>query len=199
MDETELTFLGATASAYIQQQTKGQYPAPVAALELMLEAAALDLDAACTKEAEGMAELFGSPVNRALINVFFLGDRNKKDTGVARTDIKPRPIKSISVIGAGIMGRGIAAANLKRNIPVRITDAAAAALDAGIEQTLEEASFDRQTKRPDPKRAVHYASLLHAHDQRRRAGRERSGDRGGRRDSRRQAGRLCAARAGDEA
>ncbi|HEV2973048.1 MAG TPA: 3-hydroxyacyl-CoA dehydrogenase NAD-binding domain-containing protein [Pirellulales bacterium] len=162
IDETELTFLGATASALIQQQTKGHYPAPVAALELMLEAASLDLDSACTKEAEGMAELFGSPVNRALINVFFLGDRNKKDTGIARTDIKPRPIKSVSVVGAGIMGRGIAAANLKRNIPVRITDAAAAALDSGIEQTLEEASFDRQTKRPDPKRAVHFASLLHA-------------------------------------
>jgi 3-hydroxyacyl-CoA dehydrogenase/enoyl-CoA hydratase/carnithine racemase len=162
IDETELTFLGATASAYIQQQTKGHYPAPVAALELMLEAASLDADSACTKEAEGMAELFGSPVNRALINVFFLGDRNKKDTGVARTDIKPRPIKSISVIGAGIMGRGIAAANLKRSIPVRITDAAAAALDGGVEKTLEEASFDRQTKRPDPTKAVHYAALLHA-------------------------------------
>jgi 3-hydroxyacyl-CoA dehydrogenase/enoyl-CoA hydratase/3-hydroxybutyryl-CoA epimerase/3-hydroxyacyl-CoA dehydrogenase/enoyl-CoA hydratase/3-hydroxybutyryl-CoA epimerase/enoyl-CoA isomerase len=162
IDETELTFLGATASAVIQQQTKGHYPAPVAALELMLEAASLDLDAACTKEAEGMAELFGSPVNRALLNVFFLGDRNKKDTGIARTDVQPRPIKSISVIGAGIMGRGIAAANLKRSMPVRITDAAAAALDSGVEQTLEEASFDRQTKRSDPKRAVHYASLLHA-------------------------------------
>ena len=162
IDETELAFLGATASAMIQQQTKGQYPAPVAALELMLEAAGLDLEAACTKEAEGMAELFGSPVNRALLNVFFLGDRNKKDTGIARSDITPRPIKSVSVVGAGIMGRGIAAANLKRNIPVRITDAAAAALDVGVEQTLEEASFDRQTKRPDPKRAVHYASLLHA-------------------------------------
>ena len=162
MNETELSFLGATASAYIQQQTKGHYPAPVAALELMLEAAALDLDAACTKEAEGMAELFGSPVNRALINVFFLSDRNKKDIGIARTDIKPRPIKSISVVGAGIMGRGIAAANLKRSIPVRMTDAAPAALDSGVEQTLEEASFDRHTKRPDPQRAVHFASLLHA-------------------------------------
>ena len=106
LDETELTFLGATASALIQQQTKGHYPAPVAALELMLEAAALDLDAACTKEAEGMAELFGSPVNRALINVFFLGDRNKKDIGIDRTDLKPRPIKSIGVVGAGIMGAG---------------------------------------------------------------------------------------------
>ncbi len=162
IDETELTFLGATASAVIQQQTKGQYPAPVAALELMLEAASLDLDAACTKEAEGMAELFGSPVNRALLNVFFLGDRNKKDPGVDRKDIAPRAIKSVSVIGAGIMGRGIAAANLKRGISVRITDADAAALDNGVEQTLEEASFDKTTKRADPKRAVHYASLLHA-------------------------------------
>ncbi|HEY2147339.1 MAG TPA: 3-hydroxyacyl-CoA dehydrogenase NAD-binding domain-containing protein, partial [Pirellulales bacterium] len=162
IDETELTFLGATASAVIQQQTKGQYPAPVAALELMLEAASLDLDAACTKEAEGMAELFGSPVNRALLNVFFLGDRNKKDPGVDRKEIAPRAIKSVSVIGAGIMGRGIAAANLKRGIPVRITDADVAALDNGVEQTLEEASFDKTTKRADPKRAVHYASLLHA-------------------------------------
>jgi 3-hydroxyacyl-CoA dehydrogenase/enoyl-CoA hydratase/3-hydroxybutyryl-CoA epimerase/3-hydroxyacyl-CoA dehydrogenase/enoyl-CoA hydratase/3-hydroxybutyryl-CoA epimerase/enoyl-CoA isomerase len=162
IDETELTFLGATASAVIQQQTKGHYPAPVAALELMLEAASLDLDSACTKEAEGMAELFGSPVNRALLNVFFLGDRNKKDTGVDRKDIAPRAIKSVSVIGAGIMGRGIAAANLKRSISVRITDADPAALDNGVEQTLEEAAYDKTTKRADPKRAVHYASLLHA-------------------------------------
>ena len=36
ISETELGFLGATASAYIQQQTKGHYPAPLAALELIL-------------------------------------------------------------------------------------------------------------------------------------------------------------------
>src|SRR5205085_582792 len=78
ISETELGFLGATASAYIQQQTSGHYPAPSAALEVMLGAASLDIDAACTMEAEGMAQLFGSPINRALINVFFLTDRNKK-------------------------------------------------------------------------------------------------------------------------
>jgi enoyl-CoA hydratase/carnithine racemase len=39
ISDTELGFLGATASAYIQQQTKGHYPAPLAALELMLGAA----------------------------------------------------------------------------------------------------------------------------------------------------------------
>ena len=79
----------------------------------MLGAAGLDIDAACNAEAEGMAALFGSPVNRALINVFFLTDRNKKDTGVDRPDVPTRPIKSVAVIGAGIMGQGIAAANLR--------------------------------------------------------------------------------------
>ena len=59
---------------------------------MMLEAASLDIEAACVKEAEGMADLFGSPVNRALINVFFLTDRNKKDTGVDRRDVQPRPV-----------------------------------------------------------------------------------------------------------
>ena len=81
ISDTELGFLGATASAYIQQQTKGHYPAPLAALEVMLGAAGVDLETACQMEAEEFAKLFGSPINRALLNVFFLTDRNKKDRG----------------------------------------------------------------------------------------------------------------------
>src|SRR5205085_5823682 len=103
---------------------------------------------------------FGSPINRALINVFFLTDRNKKDTGVERTDVKPRPIKSVGVIGAGIMGAGIAAANLKREISVSISDSSAESLQHGMQQVLEEASYSKQTKGPDVQRAVRLAPLL---------------------------------------
>jgi 3-hydroxyacyl-CoA dehydrogenase/enoyl-CoA hydratase/3-hydroxybutyryl-CoA epimerase/3-hydroxyacyl-CoA dehydrogenase/enoyl-CoA hydratase/3-hydroxybutyryl-CoA epimerase/enoyl-CoA isomerase len=160
--DAELGFLGATASALIQQQTKGHYPAPLAALEVMMSAAGLDIDAACDAEAEGMAPLFGSPVNRALVNVFFLSDRNKKDTGVERKDVPTRPIKSVAVVGAGIMGQGIAAANLKRDLPVAIADAIGKALAAGVQKVLEEVSYNKQTKGPDPQRAVKYAALLNA-------------------------------------
>jgi 3-hydroxyacyl-CoA dehydrogenase/enoyl-CoA hydratase/carnithine racemase len=162
VNDTELTFLAATASALIQQQTRGQYPAPPAALEMMLEAASLDIETACVREAEGMSVLFGSPVNRALINVFFLTDRNKKDTGIDGRDVQPLPVRSIGIIGAGIMGRGIAAVNLKRNVSVSITDAAPDALHQGVEKILEEAAYNRQTKRADSERAVHFASLLSA-------------------------------------
>ncbi len=159
ISETELNFLGATASAYIQQQTAGHYPAPLAALEVMLGGAGLDIDAACEAEAEGMASVFGSPVNRALINVFFLTDRNKKDTGVVG-QVKPGQIKSVGIVGAGIMGCGIAAANIKRNVPVAITDAAPEALARGVQQVLEEASYNKDLKCPDAERAVKLAALL---------------------------------------
>ena len=44
-------------------------------------------------------------------------DRNKKDPGVAK-GAEPRKIASAGVVGAGVMGQGIAAANVKRGIPV---------------------------------------------------------------------------------
>ncbi|MDP6721721.1 MAG: enoyl-CoA hydratase-related protein, partial [Pirellulaceae bacterium] len=101
ISETELGFLGATASAVIRGQTKGQYPAPEAALEVMLEAASTDVETACQMEAEGMAQLFGSSVNASLLNVFFLTDRNKKDSGVdslSDAGLKPATVSSVGVV-----------------------------------------------------------------------------------------------------
>jgi 3-hydroxyacyl-CoA dehydrogenase/enoyl-CoA hydratase/carnithine racemase len=162
MSEAELGFLGATASAVIQQQTKGHYPAPVAALEVMLGAVSADIDQACQMEAEGMAQLFGSPVNAALLNVFFLTDRNKKDPGVDQAGIMPRSIETVSVIGAGIMGAGIASANVKRAVPVTLTDANRGALARGVSSVLEEVSYNRKTGKADPQKAIEQAPLLNA-------------------------------------
>ncbi len=159
ISETELGFLGATASAYIQGQTKGQYPAPLAALELMLAAAAVDIEAACAMEAEAFAPLFGSPVNRALLNVFFLRDGNKKPSVVA-DGAKPRDVRSVSVVGAGVMGQGIAAANIKRGIPVALGDVSAEAVGRGVQGVLSEASYNRETKGPDAARTLELAPLI---------------------------------------
>ncbi len=156
ISETELGFLGATASAMIQGKTKGQYPAPLAALEVMLGGAGVDVEAACQMEAEAFADLFGSPVNRALLNVFFLQDANKKQTGVSG-DIKPLEIKSASVLGAGIMGQGIAAAHVKRHIPVALGDVSAEAVGRGVQGVLAEVSYNRATKGPDVERALGFA------------------------------------------
>ena len=163
ISETELGFLGATASAFIQGKTKGHYPAPLAALEVLLGAAGLDAEAACQLEAENFVPLFGSTVNRALLNVFFLGDRNKKPykawTGGVE-NVKPLEINSATVLGAGIMGQGIAAANVKRQIPVALGDISAEAVARGVQGIISEVSFDKKTRGPDIKRALEFIPLV---------------------------------------
>jgi 3-hydroxyacyl-CoA dehydrogenase/enoyl-CoA hydratase/3-hydroxybutyryl-CoA epimerase/3-hydroxyacyl-CoA dehydrogenase/enoyl-CoA hydratase/3-hydroxybutyryl-CoA epimerase/enoyl-CoA isomerase len=160
ISDVELGFLGATASAIIRQQTKGDYPAPDAALETILEGTLLDASAACQLEATNMARLFGSPVNAALLNVFFLTDRNKKDTGIESNNISPREIGSVGVIGAGIMGAGIAAANVRRMIPAVISDASKDALARGVQAVIEEAAYDRASKGPTTKKMAEVAPLV---------------------------------------
>lgn len=160
INETEYGFLGATASAYIQQQTKGQYPAPGMALETLLGGAILSAQEALGLEAIGLSELFGSPVSSALINVFLLTDRNKKDRGVDQSKPEVQEINRVSVIGAGIMGAGIAAANIKRGIHVKLNDARDEALESGIKEILDEVSFDKATKSKQVQRAIDHAALL---------------------------------------
>lgn len=159
LSETEMTFLKITASAMISQQTQGNYPAPMVALETMLKTASMGPEAACEVEAKGLAKLFGGEVNRALINVFFLTDRNKKDQSPASGQT-PAKIQTMGVIGAGIMGSGIAGANLKRKLNVFLSDASAEALGRGVRGTLEEVAFDRVTKSADSKKLLEFAPLL---------------------------------------
>jgi 3-hydroxyacyl-CoA dehydrogenase/enoyl-CoA hydratase/3-hydroxybutyryl-CoA epimerase/3-hydroxyacyl-CoA dehydrogenase/enoyl-CoA hydratase/3-hydroxybutyryl-CoA epimerase/enoyl-CoA isomerase len=162
LSETELMFLGATAAAVIQQQTKGHYPAPMAALEVMLEASQLDIDGALRAEREAFAPLFGSPINRALLNVFFLTDRAKKS---GQEQASPRrqsgeEVAVAAVIGAGIMGQGIAAANVKRGVRVLLSDNRPDALAAGIEGVIREASYDKATKGVSADLAIERAALI---------------------------------------
>ncbi len=163
ISETELTFLGVTASAMIRQTTKGKYPAPEAALETMLEGSMLEEQQACELEARGMSKLFGSPVNAALLNVFFLTDRNKKDNGLATpAEASPAPatIGSVGVLGAGIMGAGIVAANIKRGVRVELADASDEALTQGAANAIEEASYDRSLKGASVEKTLAVAPLL---------------------------------------
>lgn len=160
VEPTELGFLGATASALIQQETKGNYPAPLAALELILETSQLPAEEALTREAEGMAQLFGSPVNAALINVFFLTDRNKRDSGLDKPGVSAAAIKTVGVIGSGIMGSGIAGATLRSELPVALIDADREALARGAKQVLEEAAYNRKAKGADLQKTLRLAPLL---------------------------------------
>ncbi len=97
--------------------------APTVAMEHMIRAASLDHESACDSESRAMAEVYGSPASYGLLNNFFLGEHNKKKPGHVDLGVDSKPIDTVGVIGAGVMGKLIAANNLKRRKSVVLMDA----------------------------------------------------------------------------
>jgi len=71
-------------------------------------------------------------------NVQTLVDGNRRDTGLDYAHVDPRPIRSVGIVGAGMMGTAIAAAHVKRALPVVITDTDEQALAGAAERIAAE-------------------------------------------------------------
>ena len=124
---TELGQLAAAVKRLGEQITESREIfafAPTVALEHLARTATLDQPAAWRSESIAMAQVWGSPASRGLLNHFFLVDRNKKQPGLVDTSLTPTPIKRIGLIGAGVMGRAIAAHCWRRGISILLFDAA---------------------------------------------------------------------------
>jgi 3-hydroxyacyl-CoA dehydrogenase/enoyl-CoA hydratase/3-hydroxybutyryl-CoA epimerase/enoyl-CoA isomerase len=132
LSEEQLTFSYAVARAQVLAKTKGQFPAPLAALDAIIKGCNLPLDEGLKVETAGFVPLVGSPISKNLIAVFFMTQRLQKDPGVADPSVQPRSVERAGVLGAGIMGAGIAGAHLRRGVPVLMLDSDARALEKGI-------------------------------------------------------------------
>jgi 3-hydroxyacyl-CoA dehydrogenase/enoyl-CoA hydratase/3-hydroxybutyryl-CoA epimerase len=82
-------------------------------------------------EAEGFCEVAVTDVSKNLIDVFFLMEAAKKQTGVT-SGVKAHPLKAIGVLGAGTMGGGIAQVAADRGVEVRLKDINTAAIALGF-------------------------------------------------------------------
>ncbi|MFM9024016.1 MAG: 3-hydroxyacyl-CoA dehydrogenase NAD-binding domain-containing protein [Planctomycetaceae bacterium] len=155
----ERGFLEATAGAVILGRTGGPYPAPPTILRTILDGTAVDAAAAAKLESAAFATLARTPVAASLLRVFQLGERNRRDAGVepaAAAADRAAP----AVVGAGIMGAGIAASHLRAGCELTLVDVDAAALAASVPGILDEAAWDRAAKRTDPARALALAGRL---------------------------------------
>jgi 3-hydroxyacyl-CoA dehydrogenase/enoyl-CoA hydratase/3-hydroxybutyryl-CoA epimerase len=103
-------------------QTKGHYPAPIAALEVIKRTyGADDRQAALEIERDLFTECALTDISKNLIHVFYLTEMVKKQTGVG-SDVKAKTVKNIGVLGAGTMGGGIAYVAADKGIGVRVKD-----------------------------------------------------------------------------
>ena len=113
------------APAMLTAKTQGRYPAPEAALAAMVEGAQVHYDTATRIESRYLASLMTSPVAKNMINTFFF-NLNAIKSGQSRPQGVPRwrPQK-VGVLGAGMMGAGIAWAQASRGIATVLKDVSA--------------------------------------------------------------------------
>lgn len=105
------------------KKTRGHYPAVFKALEVVTRGISRPVEASLALERDGIIELMQSDVCHNLINVFFLQERARKKTlPAAVSTAEPKPIARTAVIGAGVMGAGIAQWISARQLPVILRD-----------------------------------------------------------------------------
>ena len=138
------------------EQSRGHYPAPLRAIEVVRVGIEQGVKAGFDAEARAVAELATSRISKNLVHVFHLTENAKKETGLPGAE--PRQVKSTAVLGAGVMGGGIAQLIAdKTNLPVRMKDVNDQALATGMMHAAE--LFDKQVKRrrlslPESKRKM---------------------------------------------
>lgn len=101
--------IASRAQKQVQKRTRGHYPAIPKALEVIVAGLSKPLADSLALERDAIVELATTPVCRNLIDVFFLQERAKRLHAIPGSVMEPvRNVGDIAVIGAGIMGAGIA-------------------------------------------------------------------------------------------
>jgi len=111
------------ARKQVLAQTKGNYPAPLAALEAVRHGLSHGMAAGLQREAQLFGQLAVSDVSRKLVQIFFATRDLKKDFGIADAP-KPAEVRRLGIVGSGFMGAGIAGtAVVRAGVDVRLKDA----------------------------------------------------------------------------
>src|ERR1700733_6965598 len=118
--------------ALLKKQLKGApMPAPRAILDAAVEGAQVDFDTASRIESRYFTQLVTGQVSKNMIQAFFL-DLQFINSGGSRPDgIGKTPITKIGVLGAGMMGAGIAYVSAKASFDVVLKDVSIEAAEKG--------------------------------------------------------------------
>ncbi len=123
-----MTFVG--ASAMVLGQTMGVYPAAKALLSAVYEGAMVPFDTALKIEARWFTSVMMNPSSGAMIRSLFI-NKGALEKGANRPDAPDQTVKKLGVIGAGMMGAGIAYVAANAGLAVVLVDATQEAADRG--------------------------------------------------------------------
>ncbi len=130
LNPTETMMAFETAKGFVAGKAGPNYPSPVAAITAMQQGAGRGREDALKIEAAAFAKMAKTPTAANLVTIF-LGDQfvGKVAKSMAKTAPK---VESAAVLGAGIMGGGIAYQSASRGTPIVMKDIAEKQIDLGL-------------------------------------------------------------------
>lgn len=112
----------AIAPAMLRDKTKGCYPAPEAIMAAAVEGAQVNVDTALTIESRYFTYLATGQISKNMIGTFWHG-MNAIKAGASRPkDVEKWQATKVGVLGAGMMGAGIAYSTAIKGVPVVLKD-----------------------------------------------------------------------------
>lgn len=137
----------------LYEKTKGQYPAPFYALEVIKRTYGKTYSTRGYKtELEAFCELAVGDISKNLIEIFFTSEALKKDSGI-ENNIAATDVKNAALLGAGVMGGGIAWLFANNNINIRIKDITQSAIALGYNQIVKVFNQLKKIRKITPEQA----------------------------------------------
>jgi 3-hydroxyacyl-CoA dehydrogenase/enoyl-CoA hydratase/3-hydroxybutyryl-CoA epimerase len=151
-DPLATRFIAKMARKQVMSRTRGKYPAPLLALQIAARAPHTALAKGLQDEARAVEHLAIGPVCKNLIAIFRLSEDAKKlkflpDGSPARAP------EHAGVLGAGVMGRGIASLCAERGVWTRLFDIVPAALDVSLTEHRGAVLDKKRKRRLEPAQA----------------------------------------------
>ncbi|NIB38163.1 3-hydroxyacyl-CoA dehydrogenase [Pseudomaricurvus alkylphenolicus] len=157
--------LASMAPQQLMQKTRGLLPAPERILETAVEAVTVDFDTALRIETRKFMSLVPSAVAKNMITAFFF-QMGQVNGGASRPEgIERSEVTKVGVIGAGMMGQGIANVSAMAGIEVVLKDVSLEAAEKGKAYTAKLMDKAIQRGRADEAKKESVLNLIKATDQ----------------------------------
>ncbi|KAF7666650.1 hypothetical protein LDENG_00098410 [Lucifuga dentata] len=122
-----------TVHEKVQKQTKGLYPAPVKIIESVQAGVEQGREAGYQAEAENFGKLAMTSESKALIGLYHGQVTCKKN----RFGTPEKEVKKLAILGAGLMGAGIAQVSIDKGLTTILKDATVQGINRGEEQVYK--------------------------------------------------------------
>ena len=149
----------ATARRKVIARTGGHYPAPLRIIDVLKRGAGRSLRRSLELEAAAAGELIASETSKNLLHVFRLREGARKRPEAA-PGVEGSTVEKIAVLGAGVMGGGIAQLGAYHGLSVRMKDIRHEAVASGLQHARELFQESVRKRRMKPREAERRMELI---------------------------------------